>query len=55
MYLFDDAAKQKRAKIFEGSKNGQNRYSMICNAFDEQGIGIFSQEIQSKVRNKNLE
>lgn len=49
MYLFDDAAKQKRAKIFEGSLKGQNRYSMICEAFDEQGIGIFSQDIKSKV------
>ena len=50
MYLFDDAAKQKRGKIFEGSAKGQNRYSKICEAFDEQGIGIFHSDIQSRVK-----
>ena len=49
MYLFEDAARQKRAKIFEGSAKGQNRYSKICEAFDEQGIGIFHYDIQTKV------
>lgn len=47
MYLFDDAAKQKRAKLFEGSAKGQTRYSKICEAFDEQGIGIFNMLIQT--------
>jgi len=50
MYLFDDAAKQKRGKLFEGSAKGQTRYSKICEAFDEQGIGIFHADIQSRVR-----
>ncbi len=54
MYLFDDAAKQKRGKIFEGSAKGQNRYSKICEAFDEQGIGIFHSDIQSRVKIKAL-
>ena len=54
MYLFDDAAKQKRGKIFEGSAKGQNRYSKICEAFDEQGIGIFHSDIQTKVKIKDL-
>lgn len=54
MYLFDDAAKQKRPKMFEGSARGQNRYSQICEAFDEQGIGIFCNDIQSKVIKKDL-
>ena len=49
MYLFDDAGKQKRTKLFEGSSKGQTRYSKICEAFDEQGIGIFPFDIQSKV------
>lgn len=49
MYLFDDAAKQKRIKLFEGSTKGQTRYSKICESFDEQGIGIFHQSIQSAV------
>lgn len=50
MYLFDDAAKQKRGALFEGSNKGHNRYSRICSAFDEQGIGIFSPEIQNYVK-----
>lgn len=49
MYLFDDAAKQKRTKLFEGSAKGQTRYSKICEAFDEQGIGIFHQSIQTVI------
>lgn len=49
MYLFDDAAKQKRGKLFEGSAKGQTRYSKICEAFDEQGIGIFNSDIQNRV------
>ncbi len=49
MYLFEDAARQKRAKLFEGSAKGQNRYSQICAAFDEQGIGIFNSSIQTGV------
>lgn len=54
MYLFDDAAKQKRGKIFEGSAKGQNRYSKLCEAFDEQGIGIFHSDIQTRVKIKDL-
>lgn len=50
MYLFDDAAKQKRGKLFEGSSKGQVRYSKICEAFDEQGIGIFHADIQNAVK-----
>lgn len=49
MYLFDDAAKQKRGKLFEGSSKGQTRYSKICEAFDEQGIGIFNSDIRNRV------
>lgn len=54
MYLFDDAAKQKRGKLFEGSAKGQTRYSKICEAFDEQGIGIFHADIQSRVKIKDI-
>lgn len=46
MYLFEDAAKQKRSKLFEGCSNGDNRYSAICKEFDEKGIGIFNRDIQ---------
>lgn len=54
MYLFDDAARQKRGKLFEGSAKGQNRYSKICEAFDEQGIGIFNSDIQNRVTVRDL-
>lgn len=54
MYLFDDAAKQKRASLFEGSAKGQTRYSKICEAFDEQGIGIFNRSIQTSVQIQDL-
>ena len=50
MYLFDDAAKQKRGKLFEGSEKGQSRYSNICDAFDEQGVWIFHPDIRAKVK-----
>lgn len=54
MYLFDDAAKQKRGKLFEGSAKGQTRYSKICEAFDEQGIGIFNFDIQNRITVQDL-
>ena len=54
MYLFDDAARQKRGKLFEGSAKGQIRYSKICEAFDEQGIGIFNFDIQNRVTVRDL-
>ena len=52
-YLFDDAAKQKRSKLFEGIPNEANRYSKICNAYDEIGIGIFAQSIQNDACEKS--
>lgn len=54
MYLFDDAAKQKRQKLFKGSAKGQNRYSKLCEAFDEQGIGIFHENIQSSIKIEDI-
>ena len=54
MYLFEDAGKQKRGKLFEGSAKGQSRYSKICEAFDEQGIGIFHGDIQANVKVQDL-
>lgn len=53
MYLFEDAAKQKRASLFAGCNNDKSRYSEICNDFDEHGISIFNQEIISKVKEKS--
>lgn len=55
MYLFDDAAKQKRNKLFEGCKGDKTRYSEICKGFDEQGIGIFNSVIQNQAKPRDLE
>ena len=46
MYLFEDAGKQKRAKLFEGCFQNSTRYSEICREFEEEGIGIFNHDIQ---------
>ncbi len=46
MYLFEDAAKQRRPKLFEGCFENSSRYSEICKEFDQKGIGIFHHEIQ---------
>jgi len=45
MYLFEDAAKQKRPSLFEGCFDNSSRYSEICKEFDEKGVGIFNHEI----------
>ncbi len=46
MYLFEDAAKQKRSKLFEGCSQDSTRYSEICREFEAKGIGIFNHDIQ---------
>lgn len=50
MYLFEDAAKQKRASLFSGFEKENLRYSIICEEFDRRGIEIFNKEIQDKCR-----
>ena len=39
MYLFEDAAKQIRGKLFAGCDS--SRYSTLCDAFESMGIEIF--------------
>ena len=46
MYLFEDAGKQKRAKLFEGCSQDSTRYSDICREFEAKGIDIFNHDIQ---------
>ena len=46
MYLFDDAAKQKRPTLFDGC-NIKNLYSAICEEFDEKGVDIFGESVRS--------
>lgn len=47
MYLFDDAAKQKRQTLFDGC-NDKTKYSSICKEFDIKGVFIFSKNISDK-------
>lgn len=54
MYLFEDAAKQKRASLFEGCFEGNSRYSEICKQFDEKGVGIFNSSIQLEAAPEDL-
>lgn len=45
MYLFEDAARSIRSKIFSGAKESAFRYSDLCREFDRVGIQIFNREI----------
>ena len=47
MYLFDDAAKQKRPSLFAGCED-KNLYSQICREFDSKGVYIFCERISSQ-------
>lgn len=55
MYLFEDAARQKRAKLFEGCFQNSTRYSEICREFDMKGIGIFNHDIQIETEPDELQ
>lgn len=49
MYLFDDAAKQKRPSLFAGCKDeNKNLYSQICREFDTKGVLIFCTKISDR-------
>ena len=39
MYLYEDAVKQKKHNFFDGCDS--SKYTSVCDAFDEKGIGIF--------------
>lgn len=53
MYLFDDAAKQKRITLFGGcAEKDKNQYSKICTAFDTLGVDIFCDSISSRFIDK---
>ena len=54
MYLFEDAAKQKRPKLFEGCFENSSRYSEICREFEKRGIGIFHHDIQLEAEPEDL-
>ncbi len=49
MYLFDDAAKQKRATLFSGcDESSKNQYSKICTEFETKGVSIFCEAIRNR-------
>lgn len=49
MYLFDDAAKQKRITLFGGcDEKARNQYSKICREFDTKGVHIFCEGIRNQ-------
>ena len=50
MYLFEDAARQYRTKLFVCE--GNTRYSSICEKFDEQGVLIFGPDFAERLRIK---
>ena len=52
MYLFEDAAKQKRARVFGGCSENSSRYSEICKEFAKNGIEIFNKEIKVETEPK---
>lgn len=55
MYLFEDAAKQRRRILFDGcDEDTKTKYSAICEKFDEIGIDIFCRQIRDKVKKEYL-
>ncbi|WP_436326898.1 AAA family ATPase [Brevibacterium sp. FAM 27836] len=50
MYLFEDAARSIRSKLFSGAEGSAFRYSDLCEKFDRVGIEIFNREIVDLVR-----
>lgn len=47
MYLFEDAAKQRRTSLFEGCSD-TTKYSSICKEFDLRGVEIFGKGISDR-------
>lgn len=47
MYLFEDAGRSNRPKLFDGCAD-KSKYSSICEAFDELGMGVFGKDFEEK-------
>lgn len=45
MYLYEDAAKQHKHKLFSGCED-TTKYSAVCDSFDEIGIKIFGEDFE---------
>ncbi len=48
MYLYEDAAKQYKHKLFAGSGCDSSRYSAVCDAFEKMGMRIFGNDFKAK-------
>lgn len=51
MYLYEDAAKQYKGKLFEGCSD-YSRYSLVCEEFEKKGEAIFGEDIRSYISSK---
>ena len=54
MYLYEDAAKQYKQKLFEGCDD-YSKYSSVCKAFEEKGELIFGEDILYNFDRKKIE
>ena len=45
MYLYEDAAKQHKHKLFSGCED-TTKYSAVCDSFDKIGIQIFGEDFE---------
>ena len=45
MYLYEDAAKQYKHKLFSGCED-TTKYSAVCDSFDKIGIQIFGDDFE---------
>ncbi|MDE7371206.1 MAG: AAA family ATPase, partial [Desulfovibrio sp.] len=43
MYLFEDAARQRRPELFKGCVD-HHRYSSLCKEYEERGLAIFGED-----------
>lgn len=50
MYLYEDAVKQGKHKFFDGCDS--SKYSSVCDAFDEKGMGIFGEDFENDYYDK---
>lgn len=50
MYLYEDAVKQGKHRFFDGCDS--SKYSSVCDAFDESGMGIFGPNFKENFYDK---
>lgn len=48
MYLFEDAAKQRKGELFSNCWEQQPQYAGICEEFDKRGIEIFGIDVKKE-------